>query len=107
MLVSQAPSRRGETYEENIKKEAWEELGITEELTKGPKVRLESQYNLFIQWFFLTLNRSAESFKFQTSKIEQVKWYAKDELIEAIKKEPEKFMANGRDMTRWIDLFWK
>ncbi len=96
---------KGETYETNIMKELKEELGVTGEVTPGPKVRVEGKYNMFIQWFFFKTNQPAESFQFERREIEQLKWYSKPVLIEALQREPDNFMA--KDMSRWIDTFWK
>jgi isopentenyldiphosphate isomerase len=98
---------KDETYEETAKRELYEELGITNRATIGPKVRVEGAYNMFIQWFFLKLDGPAETFAFQKSEIEKLKWYPRGQLITELRQEPWKFMANGRDMLRWIDLFWQ
>jgi isopentenyl-diphosphate delta-isomerase len=84
---------QGETYEENAAKEAHEELGITEPLTVGPKVKIEGKYNMFLTWFFLRTNKRAEDFVFQKEEIEEVKWFSKNELVESLKKNPEEFIA--------------
>jgi isopentenyl-diphosphate Delta-isomerase len=98
---------KDETYDQNAKKEAFEELGITEPLVKGPKVRVEGEYNLFLQWYFLKLNKPVEDFVFQKDEIIAVKWFSKKELLEGIKKKPEQFLKNGKDMLRWVDMFWQ
>ncbi len=95
-----------ESYEENAIREAEEELGISNiNLTMGPKVRIDGQLNLFIQWFFLKTNKSAEEFVFAKDEIEQVRWFSKDEVLDGIKNHPEQFIV--KDLTRWLEMFWK
>lgn len=97
---------KDETYEKNAKKEMLEELGVAVPLTRGPKVRLEGEYNLFIQWFMARLNKTAEEIDFNKEEVVAVRWISKADLLKEIKEEPKKFLNNGDDMLRWIEMFW-
>ncbi len=93
----------GETYEQNIVKEIEEEIGITEIMLKlGSKLERKAKYHYFVQWFFATLDKPADSFKIQKSEVEQVKWFSKKELISELKKNPEKFLSSIKE---YITLF--
>lgn len=85
----------GETYEENIYKEAEEELGIkVQKFTKGPLTRSEGPWQHFTQWFFLKTDKKAEDFVIDKKEVEQVKWFKKDDLLKQIEENPEKFIRS-------------
>lgn len=85
----------GESYEENIIKEAEEELGLTGvRIAKGPKVRITGEHNYFAQWFTAVVDKSATDFKFQELEIEQIKWFKRDELLQEINKQPDDFLKS-------------
>jgi len=83
---------KGETYEENIIKEAEEELGISNiSVKKGPKYRAVEKYHHFTQMFTCTLDTSAGDFQIQEEEVAEVKWFTKKELLQQIESNPEKF----------------
>lgn len=85
----------GENYEENIQKEAKEEIGLENiKLKKGPKTESLSQYHYFCQWFLLEIDKDVSDFKIKKDEVEQVKWFSKKELIGQIEENPKKFL-NG------------
>jgi hypothetical protein len=52
----------GETYEQNIIKEAEEEIGLKNiRPTLGPKIRMTGEYNYFDQWYTLNLSLKTPS----------------------------------------------
>lgn len=77
---------QGESYEQNIIKEAEEELGLKNiKPKKGPKKRVKSPHNHFTQWFMLKIDKPINKFKTQKEEVEEVKWFSKSELKELIK----------------------
>lgn len=87
----------GESYEQNIIKEAEEELGI-ENISPiiGPKIKMEVEYHYFVQWFMLTTDKDISELKIQKDEVEEIKWFAKDELLRDLKSHPEKFTPGVR-----------
>ncbi|MFA7253094.1 MAG: NUDIX domain-containing protein [Patescibacteria group bacterium] len=85
----------GESYDENIKKEAWEELGIEGlEFEKGPIKYTQGNHNRFSQWYFLKLDRNLADFTVQYEEVERIKWFDKNELIQDIKDKPDNFLQS-------------
>jgi isopentenyldiphosphate isomerase len=83
----------GETYEQNIIKEAEEEIGLTNiKPTSGPKVRMTGEYNYFDQWYTLVVDKPAEDFTIQEEEVEQVKWFTQAELEGELREHPEKYL---------------
>lgn len=88
----------GESYEQNIIKEAQEELGLENvDLKLGPKVRIEEKYNYFVQWFTLQIDKTIEDFKIQENEVEEIKWFAKEELFSELESHPEDFTPGLRN----------
>ena len=55
----------GETYDSNIVKEIYEELGVTlglENLTRGSKFFVRGSHDYFLQWYFATLDKAIKEF---------------------------------------------
>ncbi len=83
----------GETYEQNIIKEAEEEIGLKNiKPIPGPKVRMAGEYSYFDQWYTLTVDKPAEDFVIQEEEVEQVKWFMRDELIKELCDSPGKYL---------------
>ncbi|GBE19961.1 MAG TPA: NUDIX hydrolase [Candidatus Pacearchaeota archaeon] len=81
---------KDETYEQNIIKEAEEELGLLSiKLKKGPKQRVASQdYNHFTQWFFLIIDKDSEDFVIDKKEVAEIRWFTKGELLGLVKNNP-------------------
>ena len=84
----------GETYEQNIVKEAEEELGLKEKFEKGPKIRINGRYNYFCQWYVLKTDKDISEFKIQEDEVSEIKWWTKEELKEQLKTDPELFVSS-------------
>jgi len=96
---------QGETYEQNMVKEAKEEIGLDNlNLIECPKLREKGKYNHFTQWFIANVDKNINEFKIQKEEVDQIKWFEKQELLEEIKKNPTNFL-NG--MLDWIKMFEK
>jgi isopentenyldiphosphate isomerase len=83
----------GETYEQNIIKEAEEEIGLKDiQPIPGPRVRMSDEYNYFDQWYTLVVDKPAEDFVVQEEEVEQVKWFTRTELTKELQEHPEKYL---------------
>lgn len=83
----------GETCEQNIIKEAEEEIGLRNiKPVPGPKVRMTGEYNYFDQWYTLTVEKPAEDFIIQEDEVEQVKWFTRAELESELWNHPKKYL---------------
>ncbi|AKM82627.1 TPA: NUDIX domain-containing protein [Candidatus Berkelbacteria bacterium] len=83
-----------ESYEQNIYKEAEEEMGIVDiKFELGPKWRTSNKYNYFAQIFTVVLDWPLEKFKVDYREAEQIKWFRKDELIKEITACPRNFTS--------------
>lgn len=81
----------GETYEENIIKEAKEEIGLVNITPKTEqKYRRSTSYEYFIQWFSVTVDNKYPFVK-QDSEVAQIKWFTKDEILKLFKENPDSF----------------
>lgn len=87
----------GETYEQNILKEAEEELGLKNISAEiGPKIKIEDKYNYFVQWFILIVDKNISEFKIQKDEVEEIKWFSKEELLRELASHPENFTPGIR-----------
>ena len=94
----------GETFDSNIIKEAEEELGlknITPIRTEKYRVSLPHD-NHFTQWYTLTLDQPAKDFIIKKDEVEEVKWFGKAELQDAVNKTPQEFLPN---IKKWVKIF--
>ncbi len=86
---------KGETYEDNIKKETKEELGITWlQFIKWPKYKIEKERHYFWQRFFATVDKDISEFKIQEEEVETIKWISPKELEKDIELHSEKYLTN-------------
>ncbi|MFA6391240.1 MAG: HAD-IA family hydrolase [Patescibacteria group bacterium] len=93
----------GETYEQNIIKEAKEEIGIFGlKFMSYEKTRVRNSSNFFIQWFTLAINKNAEEFMLQTEEVAEVRWFKQSELKKLLIEKPEMFTSS---LSQWISLF--
>ncbi len=84
----------GETYEENILKEAEEELGLQNiKPSIGIKKRRKTKWNYFSQEFLLTLPAGFNDFKIAEDEVAEVKWFSEKELQEKLKETPDDFLT--------------
>lgn len=93
----------GETYKDNIKKEAEEELGLTDiNPILGAKERVKGIHNYFVQRYFLTLDKDVSDFKIQKDEVAEIKWFPKKILEKELSENPEKFLKR---VQQWKELF--
>jgi isopentenyl-diphosphate delta-isomerase len=85
----------GESYEDNIIREAKEELGLKDlKLIKCLKIKNDNEHKFYTQWFISIVNKNISDFKIQTDEVAEIKWFSKDELINKLENNPEEFL-NG------------
>lgn len=88
---------KGETYDENIYKEAEEELWITWYIfTKGEKILHKSERNYFCQWYYLRADLDIQDFVLEYPEVESTRWFHPDEIRNLLKYSPGIFTSNFR-----------
>jgi isopentenyldiphosphate isomerase len=95
----------GETYEENIYKEAEEEIGLSGvNFQLGPKklVDLPPTRRYFCQWYTAQIDWPVERFRIQESEVEQIIWVSLRDLFEDTARHPEKYVESA---SNWKSLF--
>ena len=84
-----------ENYEENIYKEAMEEIGLEGvKFTKGPKTRVNYPRNYFCQWYFVEIDREIDSFVMQPEEVDGLKWISMDEFMKDLVENPDNYVPN-------------
>lgn len=87
-----------ETYEENIKKEAHEELGLLDiHPICGSKQRVRGQYQYFSQEFLLILPSGFNKFTIQENEVAEIKWFTEEQLRKELKEKPDRFLLGIHD----------
>ena len=96
----------GETYEENMKKEALEEIGfIVGEYTWGPKIKVQKDdYHYFLQIFVAVTDWSIDKFNIDSHEVEQIKWYSSEELKEFVKNKDQITTGFGQQTELFLNL---
>jgi isopentenyldiphosphate isomerase/mannose-6-phosphate isomerase-like protein (cupin superfamily) len=84
----------GETYENNIIKEAEEEIGLANiKPTLGPKRRVYGEHNYFCQWYTLIVDKAVQDFTIQEEEVEQIRWIPKIELQKDLREHPDRYVS--------------
>jgi len=94
----------GETYEQNIIKEAEEEIGLK---NLKPKIecknRRSTSHEYFGQWFSVIVD-SNYHFAKQDTEVEQIKWFTKDEILKLYRENPDFFIPTfGSDIEYFLN----
>lgn len=85
----------GQTYRKNILREAEEELGLRDiRPTRGPKTETLGQYHHITQWFLLVVDQPVDDFMLAEDEVEQVAWFAPEELRIQLGNHPDEFLPN-------------
>ena len=93
----------GETYEDNIIKEADEELRLRNIKPKiGPKTKTDNKYHHFTQWYTLSVDKNINEFKIKEDEVEEIKWFSPEELRKQLQETPEEFLPT---MKKYFELF--
>lgn len=94
---------KDESYEDNILKEAREELGLIDIIPIPVKKILMSGYHPhFTQWFLCVIDKEIGEFTLQKEEVAEIRWFTPDEIVRFLKEQPEIFVSNIFD---WIKLF--
>lgn len=81
-----------ETYEDNIYQESDGEIGLSGvKFQEGPKFHVDAPRKLFVQYFTVTLDRPAESFRMQEGEVMGIRWFSRDELMRLLQERPDDF----------------
>lgn len=82
-----------ENYEDNIIKEAEEELWISGiSIKKWPKYKIEWERHYFWQRFFANIDKEISQFTIQKDEVEAIKWISPEVLIKDIELYPQKYL---------------
>lgn len=85
----------GETYEDNIYKEAMEEIGLKGvTFIKGPKIFVTHPRKYFSQWYYVTLDRPTDSFTMQVDEVDSLEWIDKNLLKHELITNPNKYIPS-------------
>ena len=89
----------GETYSQNIEKEAVEELGLTGlTFETGPKQFIDDgSHKFFCQWFFASIKKTASNIKIQEEEVAGTKWISTNELLAEVEMHPEKYVPSAKE----------
>ena len=85
----------GESYLENIIKEADEEIGLWGvDLTEIDKYFVRQLHSFFIQYFMTTVDWPAEQFTLQPEEVAQVKWMTIEDLLRDVNENPNAYVPS-------------
>ena len=83
----------GETYDDNIYKEATEEIGLEgEEFTKGLKIHVTYPRNYFCKWYFVKLDRDTDSLTMQADEVDALEWVDIEQMKQELRSKPDKYV---------------
>lgn len=95
----------GETYDENIYKEAEEEIGLTgAEFTKGKKTHITYPRNYFCQWYFATVDRETDSFTMQADEVDELAWVDVAQMKQELQDTPEKYVPAMQQIVSELEI---
>ena len=89
-----------ESYEENIYKEAEEEIGLVWKVFKEDIKLFRDMWNkrFFNQWYTLILDRDISDFILEKPEVESIRWFSQQELRNLLKNCPA--ILAGRDFIK-------
>jgi 8-oxo-dGTP pyrophosphatase MutT (NUDIX family) len=90
----------GETYEENIYREAEEEIGLTGvKFQLGPLTFVDhpGKYRYFRQFFTCELDWPLRKFRLQEAEVEAIAWVERVQLERELTDSPEKFTLSAKE----------
>ena len=87
----------GETYESNIRKEIFEEIGLNElPLKLGPKLNRAAsgrEHRYFGQWFLAQADIDVQHLRHDPKEVAALRWFSRDEIQEHISRTPGQFLT--------------
>ncbi|MEK7615630.1 MAG: NUDIX domain-containing protein [Patescibacteria group bacterium] len=94
-----------ESYEETIRRELGEELGIYDlAMTLGPKfiTRESDRERFYCQYFFATKDIPRQEFHLDPLEVAEVRWFTVSGLLTELEKVPDGFLNNSAGWKEWI-----
>lgn len=83
----------GETYDQNIYKEAMKEIGLEGlEFSKSKKMRITHPRQYFCQWYTVSLDRETDSFTMQAEEVDALEWVNIEVLKSELVSNPDKYV---------------
>lgn len=83
----------GETYDENIYKEAQEEIGLSGiEFTKTKKIRITHPRNYFCQWYSAVVDREPRDFTLQEDEVDELAWFDVEKMKQELNINPDTYV---------------
>jgi 8-oxo-dGTP pyrophosphatase MutT (NUDIX family) len=88
----------GESYEENIKKETEEEIGLTGvTFTLGPKEYVDDgKHKFFCQWFYAQIDKDTALLTIQKDEVEAIQWIPSGDLRADVVSNPDKYVPSAK-----------
>jgi len=84
-----------ETYESNMLKEAEEEIGLKNFVYREiGKYRRTGEHNFWAKKYLSIIDKDISEFKINKEEVEQIKWFGKNELAQAVKQNPDQFLTS-------------
>ena len=88
-----------ESYEDNIKKESYEELGLGNvAFILGPKFFVKGRWTYFAQYFYAKIDKPANEFELQQAEVAEVRWFTMSELKQDMLENPGSYLVNFRKL---------
>jgi isopentenyl-diphosphate delta-isomerase len=85
-----------ESYEENVYKEAEEEIGLSGiKFTPSHKVLIRTEHRYFCMWYTAKVDQPAEEFRLQTDEVQAVRWVTPTELVQDLRDHPERYTPSA------------
>ena len=96
----------GETYEQNIYKEAVEEIGLEDvKFSKSIKMRFDTNSRkYFCQWYIVEINNDIDSFTRQVEEVDALEWVDTHKLKEDLKANPDKYVPGMEQIVEELGL---
>lgn len=95
----------GESYDDNIYKEAMEEIGLEGvRFTKGPKIRVRHPRNYFCQCYMVTLDYDIDDFTLQVEEVEALEWVDVEQMKLELEVNPDKYVGTMRQVVTELGL---
>jgi len=94
---------KGETYDSNIAKEAYEEIGLHDvEFTKSTNHFFQGSKRQFIQWYTLNIDKDISEFTKQDSEVEQIAWVPIQQFLDDYRANPQKYVPAFKEALKFL-----
>lgn len=95
----------GETYDDNIYKEAEEEVGLTGVMfTKGKKMFITHPRKYFCQWYFVNIDRNVDEFVMQEDEVAELAWFDIDHMKAELQTIPSKYTPAMQQIVKELGI---